>query len=148
MKKDSKRQTKINVSDFSTAIEKIYEDIDQIKIIASFAKELIGIAKSGNEVALSIVQEATHSISNYIKQINEELNYKSKDLVLGGNGSIIGNDFFRQSINDELSFDYSDIKWTFSKVSAAYGSAIMVAKLYDINIKISDILKGKEFVSS
>ena len=38
---------------------------------------------------------------------------------LAGNGSNIKNDKFRKSVNDELCFDYSDIKWTFSKISSS-----------------------------
>ena len=132
-----------NSNDFNSAIEKIYEDEDQIKIIAKLAKPLIELSIKGNEIGLSILQEATHSVANYIKQINEELHYTSKKIVLAGNGSVMKNDIFRKSINDELCFDYSDIKWTFSKISSAYGAAIMAARLYDVNIQISDILNGK-----
>ena len=133
--------------DIITRIEYILnngtEHDEQIKMIAELAKPLIECAGNGNEIALSILQEATHSVANYIKQINEELHYTSKDLVLAGNGSVINNDVFRKSINDELCFDYSDIKWTFSKISSAYGAAIMAGRLFDVHIKISDILKGK-----
>jgi len=133
---------------FNSAVEKVYEHNEQIKMIAELAKPLIECAGNGNEIALSILQEATHSVANYIKHINDELNYSSSDLVLAGNGSIIKNDKFRKSVNDELCFDYSDIKWTFSKISSAYGAAMMAASLYDVNIEISDILKGGKFVSS
>ena len=133
---------------FNSAVEKVYEHDEQVKMIAELAKPLIECAGNGNEIALSILQEATHSVANYIKHINDELNYSSSDLVLAGNGSIIKNDKFRKSVNDELCFDYSDIKWTFSKISSAYGSAMMAASLYDVNIEISDILKGGKFVPS
>ena len=62
--------------------------------------------------------------------------------MLAGNGSIIRNDYFRSSINDELRFQFSDIKWTFSAISPAYGAGIMAARLHGINVEISDILKG------
>ena len=62
--------------------------------------------------------------------------------MLAGNGSIIRNDYFRSSINDELRFQFSDSKWTFSTISPAYGSGLMAAKLYGIEVAISDILKG------
>ena len=133
----------VGIPEFSDAIEKIYEHDDQIKIIAKLAKPVIDLSEKGNEIALSIVQEATHSIANYIESIVDRINYSSKNIVLAGNGSVIRNDYYRKSVNDELSFLFSDIKWTFSKISSAYGASIMAGKLYDMDVKVSDILKGK-----
>ena len=68
--------------------------------------------------------------------------------MLAGNGSVIRNDFFRRSINQELRFQFPDIKWTFSAISPAYGAGLMAARLYDIDVKISDILQGDALVAS
>ena len=133
----------VGIPEFNNAIEKIYEHDDQIKIIAKLAKPVIDLSEKGNEIALSIVQEATHSIANYIESLLERINYSSNKIVLAGNGSVIRNNYYRKSVNDELRFHFSDIKWTFSKISSAYGASIMAGKLYDIDIKVSDILKGK-----
>ena len=61
---------------------------------------------------------------------------------LSGNGSVIRNDFFRNSVNDELRFIFPEIKWTFSSISPAYGAGILAAKIHDVHVKVSDILKG------
>ena len=54
-----------------------------------------------------------------------------------------------ESLNDALSFNYSKINWFFSKLSSAYGSAIIAALSKDKkHIKIKDILKGDYLVSS
>ena len=62
--------------------------------------------------------------------------------------SIIRNDFFRRSLNDDLKFNFSKITWTFSSISSAYGAGILAAQLYDAPVKVSDILKGNSFVSA
>ena len=67
-------------------------------------------------------------------------------IVLSGNGSIIRNDFFRKSLNDDLRFNFPDIKWTFSSISPAYGAGILAAKIHNVDIKVSDIIKGDAFV--
>ena len=68
--------------------------------------------------------------------------YSKNHIVLAGNGSVVRNDYFRNSINDELRFQFPDIKWTFSSISPAYGAGLMVAHLHDIDVSIREILKG------
>ena len=128
--------------DFQTALENIQESEDSVQIIAQMAEPVIQLAEEGNNVALSVVQESTHAVANYIILLSEKLNYSQKNIVLAGNGSIIRNDYFRSSINDELRFQFSDIKWTFSAISPAYGAGLMAARLHGIDVEISDILKG------
>ena len=110
------------------------------------AQHIIGLAEKGNEIAVSIVQEDTHAIAEYILTIIDELEYNQNNLILAGNGSVIRNDFFRASLNDELCFHFPELKWTFSILSPAYGAAILAARIYDVEVKISDILKGGVFV--
>ena len=71
-----------------------------------------------------------------------------KHIVLAGNGSVIRNDFFRDSLNDELRFQFPDIKWIFSSISPAYGAGILAARLYGIDLQIGDILKGNVFAEA
>jgi len=131
-----------NEDDFQIALQNIQGSKDAVQIIARLAEPLIQLAEEGNNVAISVVQEATHAVANYITTLTEELNYSKKNIVLAGNGSVIRNDYFRGSINDELRFQFPDIKWTFSSISAAYGAGLMAARLYDIDVGISDILRG------
>ncbi len=51
-------------------------------------------------------------------------------------------------MNDELKFNFPEIQWTFSTLSPAYGAGILAARLYDVEVKVSDILKGDMLVSS
>jgi hypothetical protein len=41
-----------------------------------------------------------------------------------------------------MRFDFNDIAWTFSKISSAYGSGILSAKLVEVEISLESILKG------
>ena len=134
--------------DFHTALENIEKSVDYIQIIAQLASSVIQLAEAGNNVALSVMQEATHAVANYIIALTDKLNYSENNIVLAGNGSVIRNDYFRASINDELRFQFADIKWTFSAISPAYGAGIMAARLYDIDVEVGDILKGDALASS
>ena len=128
--------------DFHTALENIEKSVDYIQIIARLASSVIQLAEAGNKVALSVMQEATHAVANYITSLTDKLNYSENNIVLAGNGSVIRNDYFRASINDELRFQFSDIKWIFSAISPAYGAGLLAARLYNIDVSIIDILKG------
>ena len=56
----------IDEDNFQVAIENIQKSEDSIQIIAQLAEPIIQFAEEGNNVALSIVQEATHAVANYI----------------------------------------------------------------------------------
>ena len=87
-------------------------------------------------------------VAEYILTLTEKLEYNEDNIVLAGNGSVIRNVFFRQSLNDELWFNFPEIKWTFSSISPAYGAGILAARIYDVKVKVSDILKGNTIVSA
>ena len=132
----------VDEEEFQVAMENLNESVDAVSIIAGIAESIIGLAEKGNEVALSILQEATHAVSEYIITLTDELDYNENQIVLSGNGSVIRNDFFRKSLNDDLRFNFPEIKWTFSSISPAYGAGILAAKIHDVDIKVSDIVKG------
>ena len=134
--------THVNDDDFQVALEKLNESDEAVFIIAGIAESIIGLAEKGNEVALSIIQEATHAVSEYIIALTDDLGYNESQIVLSGNGSVIRNDFFRNSLNDDLRFNFPNIKWIFSSISPAYGAGILAAKIYDVDVKVSDIIKG------
>ena len=132
----------VDEEEYQAAMENLNENVDAVSIIAGITEAIIGLAEKGNEVALSVLQEATHAVSEYIITLTDELHYNENHIVLSGNGSVIRNDFFRNSVNDELRFNFPDIKWTFSSISPAYGAGILAAKIYDVHVKVSDIVKG------
>ena len=127
---------------FQTALENMYDNTDSVSIIAGFAESVILLAENGNEVMLSVLQEAAHAVAGYITALAEELKYNENHIVLAGNGSVIQNELFRKSLNDDLRFDFPEIKWTFSTISPAYGAGMLAAKVHGVDVKISNILKG------
>ena len=133
---------------FQTALENVYDNTDSVSIIAGFAESVILLAENGNEVMLSVLQEAAHAVAGYITSLTEELKYNENHIVLAGNGSVIQNELFRKSLNDDLRFDFPKIKWTFSTISPAYGAGMLAAKVQGVDVKVSDILKGDTLASA
>ena len=139
---------KFNQEDLVKTLEYISQDNNTLSLKASLAEDIILISDH-NKVARNIIQEATYNLSEHIISLVEILDYdQSNELLLFGNGSVIKSVLFRSSLNDALSFNYSKVSWFFSKLSSAYGSAIIAALSKDKNhIKIKDILKGDYLVS-
>ena len=133
---------------FQTALENVYDNTDSVSIIAGFAESVILLAENGNEVMLSVLQEAAHAVAGYITALAEELKYNENHIVLAGNGSVIQNELFRKSLNDDLRFDFPEIKWTFSTISPAYGAGMLAAKVQGVDVKVSNILKGDTLASA
>jgi len=140
---------KFNASNLNEALEIIASDDNALSLKASLAKIVIKNSHS-NDIALSILQEATVNVADYIIDLNSMLDYKnSNDIMLFGNGSVIKSNIYRKSLNDSLSFHFKNVRWVFSDISAAYGAAIIAAISKDNhNIKIKNILKGDYLVSS
>ena len=120
----------------------VFEDQDAVSQIASIAKEIIKMAKEGNDLALSIIQEATRNVGEYILSILEKLNISNEDLIFSGHGSILKNSFFRKLLNQSLEFDVKKIHWVLSDVSPAYSAGILAAASKNINISIEKIVKN------
>ena len=82
------------------------------------------------------------------RKLAYRLDYTLEDHLFG-NGSVIHSPIYRKSLNDSLSFHFSNVSWIFSDVSTAYGSAMIAALSKDkISINIKDIIKGDYLVSS
>ena len=97
---------KFESSDFNLAIEKTMDSEDSVPIIASLAEKIIDFAESGNEMALSIIQEGSSTIAEYILQLVHDLEITINDgsIILAANGSIIRNDF-RNCISNNTLFN-------------------------------------------
>jgi len=137
---------KLEISNLNQDLEEIMELPEVVSIIASLSKSIIELAGNKNVVALSIVQQATIAVADYIIDLANQLDFKSENIILSVNGSIIRNRFFRNSLEDALKFNFNQIKWISSKIPTAYGSAILAAKYKGIDINLSTIVdKGITF---
>ena len=141
---------KFESSDFTLAIEETMENEDSVPIIASLAEGIIEMSASGNELALSIIQEGSSTIAEYIMQLVDDLDIKNNDgsIILAGNGSVIRNDFYRKTLNDALQFDFPNLKWTFSDISNAYGAGLLAGRLHDVDVKLSQIIESDYYLAA
>ena len=126
-------------NNYESLIKSINEDNERISTIASFAKEVILLASQGNELGIEIIQKATRIIAEYIIEIRDIMEYGHEEIILGGNGSILRNDYFRKELNNALSFDFDDIKWIFSDISVAYAPGILSARINNIKVNKKDL---------
>ena len=142
---DSVKQ-KLDISSIESLAQKLEDSNESIAQIASIAESIIAIAKNGNDLALSIIQEATTYVADYINYLFESMEISKNDVVVACNGSIIKNEFYKKLLADALQFDFKKIHWVFSDLSAAYGAALIVVETKGIKMSSSDIVKGMENV--
>ena len=133
---------KLNISNVQSLAQKLENNNESIVQIASIAEDLIELAKNKNDLALSVIQEATTYVAEYINYLFESLEYSKNDVVIACNGSIIKNEFYKKLLSDALQFDFKKIHWVFSDLSAAYGASLIVAETKGIQISSIDIVKG------
>ena len=117
----------------------VFNNPDNVSLIASLAKQIIEIAEKGNDIALSVLLEATRNVAEYILFISENLQLNKDNLIISGNGSIIKNKFYRMLLNQALEFEFNQINWSFSDISPAYSAGILAGAAKNINIPIDNI---------
>jgi len=127
-------------SSIDHGISNIVNSDNKVSNVASLAKDICHLAENNNDLALGIILEATREAAEYIIQIKELINYSDSELILCGNGGLLENKFFRQHIVKALQFDFSSVAWALSKISPAYGSALIASELHEIPLLLKDIV--------
>ena len=123
-------------------IENIINENEQaLSIIASIAKDIINLAQKGNDIALSILQEGTTYVADYIISTFTQLDFNRNDVMIACEGSVVKNKFYRQVLNDALQFEFNSIKWITSEISSAVGAGLVASKYVNINIKRENVVK-------
>ena len=135
-------KSKFKVETFRELYKYIEDSSNIFPYLASLGEDTIDLAESGNDIALSIIQEGTRYVSEYIKSIAEKMEILNSDVMLSINGSIIKNNFYRNLLEESLQYDFNKIHWISSVLSPAYGAGIMAGKYRNININLADIIKG------
>tara|TARA_B100001142_G_scaffold330391_1_gene399123 strand:+ start:108549 stop:109520 length:972 start_codon:yes stop_codon:yes gene_type:complete len=110
---------------------------------ACISKDIINLAHNGNDMALSVLQEGTRHIGDYIIHLVDEMNFNKKNIIIAGNGSIIKNDFYRSLITDSLKFDFDNINWVFSDIPCSFSAGVLAAQGKNINISLNKIIQYK-----
>ena len=135
-------KSKFKVETFRELYKYIEDSFNIFPYLASLGEDTIDLAESGNDVALSIIQEGTRYVSEYIKSISGKMEILNSDVMLFINGSIIKNNFYRNLLEESLQYDFNKIHWISSVLSPAYGAGIMAGNYKNININLTDIIKG------
>ena len=135
-------KSKFRVDTFRELYQFIDDNNNIFPYLASLGEDVIDLAESGNDIALSVVQEGTRYVSEYIKAIAEKMNNINSDVMLSINGSIIKNNFYRNLLEESLQYDFNKIHWISSVLSPAYGAGIMAGNYRNINFSLRDIIKG------
>ena len=128
-------------SELNDAIDNIMSSNDRYKKVASICKPLFELAKKGNEIALSIVQQGSQHMADKILLLCDQISYTNDEIIIIANGGILRDSFFRKALSDALSFDFTSTKWLFPTISSAYYPGLISSKILGIDISINDILK-------
>lgn len=130
------------VNDLKQLYSLFEEEKTIYKNLSLIGKITLNLANNGNDIALSIVQEGTRHVSEYIITLADTFGLMNSNLILSANGSIIKNDFYRRLLNESLQFEFKSIKWIISDLSPAYGAGLISAQYNQIDVSIKDITKN------
>ena len=133
---------KNNISDLNDLSNVLLDEKQSVYKIALLSKDIIDLAERGNDVALSIIQEATRNIGDYIINLLDKLKFSNKDVIISGHGSVLKNTFYRKLLNQSLEFEINNLQWLLSNISPAYTAGIMAAAARNINVSIEDVVKN------
>ena len=133
-------------TELNNLLDGIMDSDDKYSTIASVSKPLISLAKKENQIALSIVQQSTQHVAEHILTLTDQISYLNDDLIIIANGGVLEDSFYRQSLEDALSFDFDNINWLFPSISTAYYPGLLSCKLLGININVEHILKDNPIV--
>ena len=133
---------KFNVKNFREMYQLIEQGDDIFCQLSSLGQDAINLAIKGNDVALSIVQEGTRYVADYILNICERLDMINlSEIIIAINGNVIKNNFYRKILNEALQFDFKKIHWVSSDIDSAIGAGILASNYKGIDISLKTIIR-------
>jgi len=133
---------KFNVKNFREIYQLIEQGDDIFCQLSSLGRDAIDLAMKGNDVALSIVQEGTRYVADYILNICERLDMINlSEIIIAINGNVIKNNFYRKILNEALQFDFKKIHWVSSDIDSAIGAGILASNYKGIDISLKAIVR-------
>lgn len=133
---------KFNVKNFREIYQLIEQGDDIFCQLSSLGRDAIDLAMKGNDVALSIVQEGTRYVADYILNICERLDMINlSEIIIAINGNVIKNNFYRKMLNEALQFDFKKIHWVSSDIDSAIGAGILASNYKGIDISLKTIIR-------
>ncbi len=114
---------------FEEAARLAGEGTDQVGTVAQLGKLICQLAESGNEVALSILQEGTQGLSEDLTQVIDAAGLRAAELTIGTVGGVIeGSALFRRLLSDALSYDFQ-ITWQPPALAPVFGAGLIAARM-------------------
>ena len=136
---------KFNVKNFREMYQLIEQGDDIFCQLSSLGQDAIDLAMKGNDVALSIVQEGTRYVADYILNICERLDMINlSEIIIAINGNVIKNNFYRKMLNEALQFDFKKIHWVSSDIDSAIGAGILASNYKGIDISLETIIRNNK----
>ena len=123
-------------------ISNIAQSNESLFKISSIAKSIIALAEKGNDLSLSIIQEGTIAVADYIVSTYNELGFDRKEVIISCVGSVVKNKFYRKVLNDALQFEFHNIHWVFSDLPISFGAGLIASQAKNINISVNNIAKN------
>ena len=133
---------KFNVKNFREMYQLIEQGDDIFSQLSSLGQDAIDLAMKGNDVALSIVQEGTRYVADYILNICERLDMINlSEIIIAINGNVIKNNFYRKMLNEALQLEFKKIHWVSSDIDSAIGAGILASNYKGIDISLKTIIR-------
>ena len=133
---------KFNVKNFREMYQLIEQGDDIFCQLSSLGQDAIDLAMKGNDVALSIIQEGTRYVADYILNICERLDMiKLSEIIIAINGNVVKNNFYRKILNEALQFDFKKIHWVSSDIDSAFGAGILASSYKGNDISLKTIVR-------
>lgn len=123
-------------------IDVFYNPPLSVSRIASFGREVIEIADKGDQVAMSIIDNAIKSLVNYTYRLIDKVG--CKDCIIGMYGSVLQkNPRISDSYREQIHAVYPNTKIGFPELKPEAGAALYAMKKrgYPINKEILDTIK-------
>ncbi|NLC44895.1 MAG: hypothetical protein GX783_11540 [Clostridiales bacterium] len=130
------------VDDHRELIDVFYNPLISTSKLASFGKEVIELAQLGDEVAISIVNNAIKSLVKYTYNLIDKVG--CKDCIIGMYGSVLQkNPYISNSFKEQVHAIYPYTKIGFPELEPEAGAALYAMKKrgYPLNKEIIETIK-------
>ncbi len=133
----------VDVETFEAASMKLGEVTNHMQIVARIGHIICEEAAKENDFALGIIQEGTQLLADDFLGMVDSAGLRSDQMEIGINGSIIQkSSLFREILKSALMYDIPEITWKQSKLSPAFGAALLAIRMNELPINFEKLLEN------
>lgn len=133
----------VDVETFEAASAKLGEMSNHVQVVAQVGHIICEEAAKENEFALGIIQEGTQLLADDFLDMVDSAGLRNDQMEIGINGSIIQkSSLFRKILKSALMYDIPEIIWKQSKLSPAFGAALLAIRMNEIPINFEKLLEN------